>query len=313
MGIRVNKRAAIAGMLIAQLALAGVTPRVAIVKSSSVLPFDQAMDATLDVLRHTPLQPEILTFDLEGDETRAAAVLAAVSGAAPQLIISIGSLATAAVLKAPPVAPVVFSMVLYPRQSGFSSAPGRQLSGVSLDIPFPVQFQYLRRLFPAAHRVGVLYNAAETGALIEDARHAAAASGFILVVEPVDEPAHAVATLEGIMDRVDVMWSIADSHVFTPQTTSALILAALRHRTPLFGLSTSHVRAGAMAALSCDYTDIGRQTAETALRVLRGEEPAKIPVAVPRTVALALNLRSAEHLNVNVPRELEAEAREVIR
>jgi putative ABC transport system substrate-binding protein len=73
------------------------------------------------------------------------------------------------------------------------------------------------------------------------------------------------------------------------------------------------VRAGAVAALYCDYADIGQQTGEMALRVLRGERPGAIPVAVPRTVSLALNLRSAHHLNLDIPPALEAEAREVIR
>ena len=115
------------------------------------------------------------------------------------------------------------------------------------------------------------------------------------------------------MDKVDVMWSLADSHVFTPKTTSALILASLRRGIPLFGLSTAHVRAGAVAALYCDYADVGRQTGQTALHILRGEQARTIPVAVPRTVTLALNLRSAQHVNLPISRELEAEVREVIR
>ena len=313
MATRANKVALIGGMLIAQLVVAEVTPRVAIVKSSSVLPFNQAMDATIDVLRHDRLQPEILTFDLDGDEARAATVLAAVSSAHPQLLITIGSLATAAVLKSLPTAPVLFSMVLYPRESGFLTAPARQVTGVSLDIPFDVQFKYLRRLFPTAHRVGVLYNVGETGTLIEEARKAAAAHGFTLVAEPLDDPTRAVATFERLMDNVDVMWSLADSHVFTPQTTSALILASLRRGVPLFGLSTAHVRAGAVAELYCDYADIGRQTGETALHILSGKQAGTIPVAAPQTVGLALNLRSARHVNLPISRELEAEAHEVIR
>ena len=313
MRTRTNRMALIGGMLIAQVVLAEVTPRVAIVKSSSVLPFNQAMDATIDVLRHDRLQPEILTFDLDGDEPRAATVLAAVSSAHPQLVITVGSLATAAVLKALPATPVLFSMVLYPRESGFLTAPARQVTGVSLDIPFDVQFKYLRRLFPAAHRVGVLYNVGETGTLIEEARKASAAHGFSLIAESVGEPMQALETLERLMDNVDVMWSLADSHVFTPQTTSALILASLRRGIPLFGLSTAHVRACAVAALYCDYADIGRQTGQTALHILSGKQAGTIPVAAPRTVALALNLRSARHVNLPIARELEAEAREVIR
>ena len=46
---------------------------------------------------------------------------------------------------------------------------------------------------------------------------------------------------------------------------------------------------------------------------VRGGQAGTIPVAVPQTVVLALNLRSARHVNLPIPRELEAEAGEVIR
>lgn len=302
----------IAAVLAAEWALAGSVPRVAIVKSSSVGPFNEATKAIADVLGNAALQPEVLTFDLDGDPARGKTVFAEVRRASPQVIITVGSLATAAALKEDSTVPVVFSMVLYPRHSGFLAAPARRVTGASLDIPLDVQFSYMRRLFPATRRVGTLFNETETGPVIEEAKGTAAKHGFELVVRNVDEPARALAEIERLMDEVDVLWSVADSHVFTPQNTSALILATMRRRIPLFGLSTAHVRAGALAALSSDYTDIGKQTAELALAVLSGAE-GPVPAAVPRAIGLALNLRTAEHLGVKVPADVQTEAREVIR
>jgi putative ABC transport system substrate-binding protein len=115
------------------------------------------------------------------------------------------------------------------------------------------------------------------------------------------------------MEEVDVVWSVADTHVFTPQATSALILASLRRRVPLVGLSTAHVRAGAFAALYSDYADVGAQTAALALKVLQGEAPSSLPIATPRHVGLALNLRTAGHLNLDVPADVAAEAQETVR
>ena len=87
----------------------------------------------------------------------------------------------------------------------------------------------------------------------------------------------------------------------------------LRQGVPLVGLSASHVRSGALAALVCDYADVGRQTAALALRVLRGESAARIPVDHPRKVGLVLNLRTARHLGITVPPALVQEAEEVVR
>jgi putative ABC transport system substrate-binding protein len=288
-------------------------PTVAIVTSSRVGPFETASRAMADTLREGPRQPEVLTFDLEGEREKAPAVLASVREAHPDLIVTVGSLATAVVLADTALrAPVVFSMVLYPRQSEFLADPSR-VTGVALDVPLEVQLQYVRRLVPTAKRLGVLYHAEETGLVVDAARRAAPAQGLTLVAHAVGQPANAVTALGELMEQVDVVWTVADSHVFTPQTTSALILAALRRRVPLIGLSTAHVRSGALATLYCDYEDVGRQTGEVVQRLLDGARPEEVPVVGPRKVSLGLNLRTAQHLGLDVPAPLVAEAREVVR
>jgi putative ABC transport system substrate-binding protein len=287
---------------------------VAIVTSSRVGPFETASRSIADILRESPRQPEVLTFDLEGERSKGPEVLAAVRRANADLIVTVGSLATAVVLADPTQrTPLVFSMVLYPRQSEFLSDPTRSVTGVALDVPVEVQLEYVHRLVPGARRVGVLYHAAETGLVVEAARRVAPAHGLSLVTRTVEQPAGAVTALGELMEEVDVVWTVADSHVFTPQTTSALILAALRRRVPLVGLSTAHVKSGALATLYCDYEDVGRQTGELILRILDGARPEDIPVAAPRKVSLALNLRTAQHLGLDVPPALVEEAREVVR
>jgi putative ABC transport system substrate-binding protein len=290
-----------------------VAPIVAVIKSGAPPPFERATKAITAALRQSTMQPEVLTFDLEGEEGNGSAILARVQRAKPSLIITVGSLATASALAEPASEPIVFSMVLYPEQSGFVGAGRERVTGASLDIPAEVQFAYVRRLLPAARRVGVLFHPAETGAVVEAARGAASRHGFTLVAKPVAERDDVVAALRALMEEVDVVWAVADGHVFTPQATSALILASLRRRVPMIGLSIAHVRAGALAALYCDYDDVGEQTAALALRVLQGEAPGRLPVTTPRRIGLALNLRTAEHLGVTLPPDVEAEAGETVR
>jgi putative ABC transport system substrate-binding protein len=287
-------------------------PTIVILTSSRIPPFEQAARSIAESVRRSPLQPEILTFDLDGAGENTAEILGRVRGAEPALIVTVGSLATGAVLAQTWKAPIVFSMVLYPAQSGFTTGT-RNMTGASLDLPLSQQFRALRRLLPEARRVGVLYHPEETGEIVEAARAEARRAGFGLEAVEVAGPQAALAALIGLLERVDVVWTVADSHVFTPQNTSALILAALRARVPVFGLSTAQVRTGAVAALYCDYGDVGRQTGELALRVLAGERAGGIPPTMPRKVLLALNLRAARHLGVPIPPELERDAGEVIR
>jgi putative ABC transport system substrate-binding protein len=288
-------------------------PPVALVSSSAALvPFRQAADAIKERLGKEPTQPELIMFDLGGDQAAVRGVLAEVRRANPALIVTIGSLATSAVLAEDWPVPVVFSMVLYPAQSGFLTKRSRGVTGASLDVPLELQFRTIRRLLPNARRMGVLYHPAETGGIIAAGRAAAAKENFELDARAIDKPADALDALTDLLERVDVLWTVADSYVFASQNTSALILTSLRRRIPMFGLSTAQVRMGALAALSCDYHDVGIQTAEIVARVLNGEHAADIPLTAARKINLALNLHSAEHLGIELTPAVKRDAVEVV-
>jgi putative ABC transport system substrate-binding protein len=282
---------------------------VAILKSSALPPFEMATEALTTTLRGHVTQPEVLTFDLEGDAAKAPAILRAIYAAGPRIIVTVGSLATSAALADESSSiPVVFTMVLYPKASGFEQRPGREVTGVALDIPLAAQFASLQRLLPAARKIGVLFHPAETGSIVAAARKAAADLGLTLVAREVAEPGAAVAAFGALLEEVDAVWTIADGHVLTPQTTPALILAALRRRVPLLGISTAHVKSGALATLYCDYHDIGFQTGEITNRILAGERAEAIAVASPRRVDLALNHRTAELLGITIPADVAGDA-----
>ncbi len=300
----------VAALLCPARAVPAVTsaPTVAILKSSTLAPFELATEALIASLRGAVPQPEILTFDLEGDAANAAAVLQTLYAAAPRVIVTVGSLATSAALAGESPTPIVFSMVLYPKASGFQSTPKHAVTGVSLDLPLDEQFASLHRLLPNAKKVGVLFNPAETGAIVSAAVGAAASHGLTLVAREVDDAGDAVAAFATLMEGVDAVWAVADGHVFTPQTTPTLILAALRRRVPLIGLSTAHVRSGALAARYCDYRDVGAQTGELVQRVLRGERAETIPVTGPRRSDLAVNQRTAELLGITIPADVARDA-----
>ena len=91
------------------------------------------------------------------------------------------------------------------------------------------------------------------------------------------------------------------------------MLKTLTTGTPFMGLSSSFVEAGALLALSCDYGDVGKQAAEVASRVLKGEQPACIPISVPRKVSLCINLRTASYIGLRVPDHVIKLADTVIR
>ena len=303
---------ATAAVVLGLATVAEAQPRVALLRTSTTGPFAEAATAFEGALRTSRRQPEVLTFDLEGDPAAVASAMERVRQSAPKVVVTMGSLATSLALEAsPPLdAPIVFSMVLYPAASGFLS-DGREVTGASLDVPVQQQFATLKRLLPEARRIGVLHSD-ETASIVASARAVAERLGLQLIAEKVDEPSKAPLVMDSLVHKADALWTVADGGVFTQQTTPALLLAALRSRKPLIGLSPGQVRSGALAAFVVDYEDVGRQTAEIVSSVLDGRRVAEVPVTVPRRTTLALNLRTAELLGVTVSPAVLAEAKVLV-
>ena len=99
--------------------------------------------------------------------------------------------------------------------------------------------------------------------------------------------------------------------MLSPQTAKEVLLTSFRNRIPVIGASAPWVKSGALYALDWDYADMGAQNAAMALEVIKGTPINKIPVAEPRSVAYTLNLKTAEHMKLDMPAEISRGAKHV--
>jgi putative ABC transport system substrate-binding protein len=195
------------------------------------------------------------------------------------------------------------------RASEFPRLPGA--TGVFLEFPPEVEFQWLKRLLPGSRRVGVLYSA-QNEAWVGGAERAARAAGLELVALRVNRPADLPHALDAITRGAEVLLGVADPLVLTPETARTVLLASLRERVPFVGMSGPWVRAGAFYALDRDYDDVGRQCGAMAASLLRGQGTPPRPEP-PRKVLYSINGLTAEHLRITVSPDILGKATEVIR
>lgn len=286
-------------------------PRITILKSRDIPPYDSALKGFFKALgsEKSTLRTRVLT--LEGGGSTREQTLETLRDSEPDLVLTLGTAATRAVLEEKPEVPVIFSLVLLSSSQDLldnARREGMEVTGAAMDIPVRLQFMKARELLPGLRRIGVFYNPAETGPLIEEARAVASDLGLELVAVPVGSEADLNRLLEQDWPAVDLLWSVADSTVFTHRTGKAILLQTLRRQVPFIGLSPSFVQAGALMSFSCKYEAVGAEAAEKVRRIIQGESAGSIPMTSPQDVSYFLNMRTAKKIGLEVPQEFLEEA-----
>jgi putative ABC transport system substrate-binding protein len=99
---------------------------------------------------------------------------------------------------------------------------------------------------------------------------------------------------------------------FTASNRAPIIAAAKRHSVPAIYPYSVFVQSGGLASYGPDPADQYRQVATYIDRILKGANPADLPVQAPTKFELVINLKAAKTLKLTVPLTLQAAADEVI-
>lgn len=289
--------------------------KIVIVKSWDVPEYNTALEGFFESLAKERIPYESATFDLKGRANEIDLILGKFKTFKPDLIVTVGSRATGAVSGQVNDIPIVFLMVLYPLASTFvadMARPGANVTGAAIDVPIEMQLKTLSKIVPRLRRVGVLYSPRETLPVIQEARRVAESMNIELLAEEVNTESDVPDTLSNLRrKRIDALWSVADGKVFTRPSTRYIIEYVVRHGIPFMGPHNGFVKAGALVALTADYRDNGRQAGQLSIQVLKGSKPGEVPVATPRSVDMALNLRVANHIGVRISPDMLEEASQV--
>lgn len=205
----------------------------------------------------------------------------------PRILVTVGTSALQRVREIGFDGVVVATMVMgNSRQQ--TARPAYATAWVDLEIPVTTVLERLRRWFPTKRRLGWIHNPAR-GDSVTEMRQAARQLGFALEVAECRGPNELLQAFVALEGKADWVWCSPDATLYNRTTIEPLVLLSLRHRRPLIGFSENFVRAGAVAGCYPDFRDIGRQTGEVLLRLLRGE--AVHGVQPPRKMVCALNLK----------------------
>jgi putative tryptophan/tyrosine transport system substrate-binding protein len=238
---------------------------------------------------------------------------------APDVILASATAVTAALVQTTRTIPIVFVNVVDPVGAGFVQSMARPSGNATGFIPFEYGMggkwlERLKQIAPGVRRVAVLQNpivASRSGQL-----------GAIEALAPslgVELSAFTVRDT-GEIERAITRFAQAPNGglivVGAPslETYGDLIVTlAAQHRLPAVYPYRSYVAGGGLMSYGTDLVAQFRRAAGYVDRILKGEKPADLPVQAPTKYELAINLKTAKALGLDVPATLLARADEVIK
>jgi ABC-type uncharacterized transport system substrate-binding protein len=235
---------------------------------------------------------------------------------APDAILASGTPSVQALQQVTRTLPIVFANLADPVGIGFVASlarPGGNITGFSV-------FEYglsgkwlelLKEIAPRVTRVAVL-------------RDLTIGLGQLGAIQSVAPSLGVELTPIGVRDADEIERGImafaqgANGGLIATGSTGALfhrgpiVALAARHRLPAVYFARYYVTGGGLISYGPDFVDQFRRAAGYADRILKGEKPADLPVQAPTKFELAINLKTAKALGLNVPPSLLARADEVI-
>lgn len=223
------------------------------------------------------------------------------------VLVTYGAPASLAAIRETKSIPVVFAGVYDPQGVGVLV---RNAAGISCKAPMTSLLRYLKKL-TLYTRIAVVYNEAEPDSVrqVEDLRQLENQYGFQTVKMAIRKPEDAKKLVfAGKAEAVLISVSSVANEALD-------VIVKLAHGAGILTVSQTGgtVEKGVILGLAPSATEQGEAAARIAARMLRGENPAGVPVELPKMVELALNLKEAGALGIKVPDDLLTDATRVIK
>lgn len=255
----------------------------------------------------------------QGDPVKATAIARKFAGDKVDLVHSIATPTSQAVVKVIEKIPVVFSSISDPVDAGVvpkDSVPGKKtgtnVTGVSDMWPVLLQMETYAKFVPKVKKWGTIYNPAEANSVthIKAMREAAKSLGLELIEVHVTNSADVEQAANSLVGKVQAITITSDNT--TVARLDAIARVCDKNKIALFAGDVDSVPRGAVAAYGMDYFLVGYSAGKKAVLVLKGVKPGDIPWGPVEKFSLVINLNAARAQGVSVSPDLLKKADKVL-
>jgi len=232
------------------------------------------------------------------------------------VIVTVANPMTRAAKDVTGTVPIVMAYSVSPVELGVVqslSRPGGNVTGLTMNVDSELpgkQLQVLKELLPNISRVAFLHSKEQEAEGVQNGETAARELGITLLPAEHTPTNYTDAFAFIARERPDALFvgasavNVANRHL--------IVEFAAQRRLPTMYATREFVSIGGLISYGVDFHDLFRRAAGYVDKILRGVQPADLPVEQPAKFALVINLKTAKALGLEVPDKLLALADEVI-
>lgn len=203
--------------------------------------------------------------------------------------------------------PIVFNAGTDPQAAGVVETwerPNTNVTGVSDLNPVKETLELILEIQPETETVGIIYNIGEVNSVVQVniARELTPELGLDIVESTVTHTGEVEMAAEALLGKVDAVFLPTDNTAMT--AFDSILRVAAANNLLLVGSATEFAELGAVAAIGFNYYDLGYQSGIMAAEVLRGANPAEMPIQLPTRVFYAINEGAAAAIGIELPPDL---------
>lgn len=297
-------------------------PLIGVLSSTSAGPYRSFLDAILRGLKEQGFEAgknaAVAQRWAEGQYERLPALAAELVDLQPGVIVAISPPAATAARDVTSSVPIVFSTASDPVAMGLVASlnrPGRNLTGVNFQL-FAMagkRIDLLSKVAPTASRIALLVNPSNPGSQTStaDAQAAAKTLGKELIIGSGSTDEDITASFARFVQQ-KVGAIAVEPDPFMLARRQRLAALAAEHFLPTIYPHRENVEAGGLMSYGTDLVDAYRQIGLYAGRILKGDQPASLPVMQVSKFEFLINMKIAKALGLTFSDNLITLADEVI-
>ena len=192
--------------------------------------------------------------------------------------------------------------------------PGGNITGFRIQTSglFGKRVELIQQAAPGTSRLASLGDATNAASKIglDEVREAAQKLGLQVLALEVRSPADVEQALAGTGGGTDAL--VVQDDALTLSNQARIVELAARQRVPAMYPRREFVERGGLLAYGVSFPDLWRRVAAPVDKILKGANPADLPVEQPTTFDFVVNLQTARALGLTIPPSVLQQATEVI-